>query len=83
MVTQNRRYPSARDIGNEVDLSAIWDVNANFALGAGYSVLLPGGAIEDQVWPEREVLEGDQLRTFVYPGGDPAHWAWLQADFRF
>ncbi|MFH1532078.1 MAG: alginate export family protein [Pseudomonadota bacterium] len=83
MVTQNREYPSAKDIGSEIDLSAVWDVNANFALGGGYSVLLPGAAIEDQVRPEREVLEGDQLRTYVYPGGDPAHWVWLQADFRF
>jgi hypothetical protein len=83
MVTQNRIYPSAKDIGNEIDISAVWDVNANFALGGGYSVLLPGAAIEDQVRPEREVQEGDQLQTYVYPGGDPAHWFWLQADFRF
>jgi len=83
MVTQNRFYPSAKDIGHEIDLSAIWDVNDHFALGGGYSVLLPGGAVEDQVRPEREVEEGDQLQTYVYPGGDPAHWFWLQADFRF
>ncbi len=83
MVTQNRLYPSSKDIGNEIDLSATWDVNDNFALGGGYSVLFPGGAIEDQVRPEREVAEGEQLQTYVYPGGDPAHWFWLQADFRF
>ena len=82
-VTQNRLYPSRSDIGNELDISAFWDVNDFFALGGGYSVLLPGGAIEDQVRPEREVQEGDQLRPYVYPGGDPAHWVWLQADFRF
>jgi len=83
MVTQNRLYPSRKDIGSEVDLSAFWDLDEHLSLGGGYSVLLPGGAIEDQVRPEREVEEGDQLRTYVYPGGDPAHWAWLQADLRF
>jgi len=83
MVTQNRLYPSRTDIGSEVDLSAFWDIDEHFVLGGGYSVLLPGGAVEDQVRPEREILEGDQLRTYVYPGGDPAHWVWLQADFRF
>ena len=83
MVTQNRKYPSATDIGSELDLSAFWDVDDHFTLGGGYSVLLPGGAIEDQVRPERDLQEGDQLQTYVFPGGDPAHWLWLQADFRF
>ncbi|MBM4371576.1 MAG: alginate export family protein [Deltaproteobacteria bacterium] len=83
LVTRNRIYPSRSPVGHELDLSASWEVDAHFALGAGYSVLLPAGAVEDQVRPQREATVDGETGTWIYPGGDPAHWAWLQADFRF
>jgi hypothetical protein len=83
------RLPGADDyLGTELDFSGSWDFSENFQLAAGWSIFLPGGAVEDQIWTDVTRLvtapDGSKRASSVrYFGGDPAQYLWLQADLRF
>jgi hypothetical protein len=73
-------------IGAEIDLDLSYRVNPSLALMLGYSVFLPAqdGAIPEQVFRiGSETDENDLEHPYKYPGGDPAHWLFVQADFTF
>lgn len=81
---------SPEDLGVEVDLDVTYTLNDNLALAAGYSIFLPGAAISDdetgRIRNLRTEVNPDDptdLQTWEYPGGDPAHWLFVQADLTF
>lgn len=89
-VNSSLTTPIRTDLGTELDLWADYRLNENIAFGIGYSVLFPGGALEDQTpnYRMEEIADPDNPgetmdQLFKYPYGDPAHWLYLQADFTF
>ena len=82
--------PSPEDLGIEVDVDITYALSDHLALAAGYSVFLPGAAISDKetgrIKHKRTEIDPDDPenpQTWEYPGGDPAHWLFVQADLTF
>jgi hypothetical protein len=82
--------PVPTDLGTEIDFWVDYRLNEHFALGGGYSILLPGGALKEQPRPRRLETIADENAPggtrdvlFEYPYENAAHWFYLQADFTF
>lgn len=85
-VTGSRTEHLDSNMGTELDLYLSWKLHGNLILSGGYSMFIPGGTFEslDDIEGEKQIfVEEDTGEKFFYPRGDPAHWAFLQADLTF
>jgi hypothetical protein len=77
---------TSKNLGFEFDIDLTWQIKENLEFSAGYSLFAPGDALKERAELDPYVLEeeeGGEMKSYIYPVGDPAHWLFFQLDYTF